>query len=152
VTVRAVIAAVLAAAIVAAALPAIDTGRERATDQQVRGELDAVERSAAALLATEETVRNRANAPQRSVTVTVPGRSWRRAGVDHLTLRAPDGDSAARAIYAVDGRAPRTRPLTAAVRPVDGPIELRESGEHRLRLRLVREDGERAVLVDRPGR
>lgn len=151
-TVRVVIAAVLAAAIVATALPAIDTGRERATDQQVRGELDEVERAAAALLATEETARNRADAPQRSVTVRVPSRSWRRAGVDHLILRAIDGEPAARATYAVDGRTPRNRTLTAVVRPADGPVELRESGDHRLRLRLVREGGERVVLVDRPDR
>ena len=150
-TVRAVVVAVLATAIVATALPAIDAGRERATDQHVRGELDEVERAAAALFATEETVPAAADAPRRSVTVGVPGRNWRRAGVDRLVIRAADGGTAGRVIYAIDGQAPRSRLLTVPLRPADGPVELRESGEHRLRLRLVREDGERVVLIDRPG-
>lgn len=149
-TVRVVIAALLAAAIVATALPAIDTGRERATDQLVRGELDEVERAAATLLATEETARNGADAPRRSVTVSVPAESWRRAGVDGVVIRGADGETAGRVTYAVDGRAPRSRPLSVPLRPADGPVELRESGDHRLRLRLVREDGERVVIVDRP--
>ena len=151
-TVRVVIAAVLAAAIVATALPAIDAGRERATDQQVRGELGEVERAAASLLATEEIPREGADAPRRSVTVSVPTRSWRRAGVDRIVIREADGGTAGRATYSVDGRAPRSRPLTVPLRPADDPVELREGGDHRLRLRLIREDGERVVVVDRPSR
>lgn len=151
-TVRVAIAAVLAAAIVATALPAIDTGRERATDQQVRGEVEDLERAAAGLLATEETARSAADAPRRTVTVSVPARSWRRAGLDRFAIRAADGETAGTVAYAVDGRTPRSRPLTVPLRPADGTVELRESGDHRLRLRLVREGGERVVVVDRPGR
>lgn len=151
-TVRVVIAAVLAAAVVATALPAVDTGRERATDRQVRGELDDLERAAGALLATEETAWDETAAPRRAVSVTLPGRSWRRASVNRVVIRSA-ADGAARVTYAVDGRRARTRTLAVPLRPAEaGALELRESGEHRLRLRLVREDGERVVVVDRPGR
>ncbi|NHN47444.1 hypothetical protein G9464_07525 [Halostella sp. JP-L12] len=151
-TVRVVIAAVIAAAVVAAALPAVDTGRERATDRQVRGELDDLERAAGALLATEEAAWDETAAPQRAVSVTLPGRSWRRASVDRVVIR-PAADGGARITYAVDGRRARNRTLAVPLRPAEADaLVLRGSGDHRLRLRLVREDGERVVVVDRHGR
>lgn len=149
-TVRAVIAVVVATALVAASLPAIDDGGERATDRQVEGEVDELERAAAALLATEEAAWNDADAPRRTVTVTLPERGWGRAGVEYLAIREPGGADRGRVAYAVEGRRERVRRLDVAVRPADGPVVLRTAGRHELRLRLVRVDGEPTVVVDRP--
>ncbi|WP_323191986.1 hypothetical protein [Halostella sp. PRR32] len=150
-TVRVVIAAVLATALVAAALPAVDAGRERASDTHLRGEVDELERSAAALLEREETAWTESNAPQRTVTVRIPERGWWRAGVDFLAIRAPpDGSARGRVTYKVDGRRERVCTLDLAMRPRNGPIDIRRAGEHDLRLRLVRDDGNRTVVVDRP--
>ncbi|WP_135819833.1 DUF7311 family protein [Halostella litorea] len=151
-TVRVVLAVLLATALVAASLPAVDDGRERATDSQVRGEIDRIERTAASLLATEETVPGASNGPRRSVTVSLPERSWHRAGVDELTIREPtEGSSRSRVAYAVAGRDRRVVTLDAPVRPAAGPLELSGGGDYQLRLRLVRVDGEQTVVVDRPG-
>lgn len=150
--VRIVLAVLLAAALLAVSLPAIDDGRQRATDSQVRGEVARIERAASDLLATEETVPNRTLAPRRTVTLSLPERSWHRAAVDALTVQPPpDGGSRGRIRYAVAGRPGTTVTLDVPLRPAAGRLELRGSGEYRLRLRLVRIDGERTVVVDRPG-
>ncbi|WP_121822208.1 DUF7311 family protein [Halostella salina] len=150
--VRVVIAVLLAGALVAVSLPLVDDGRGRATDRQVRGEITRVERAAADLLATEETVADRSRAPRRTVTVSLPERSWHRAGVEQLTVRPPpDGASTGRIRYAVAGRPEAVATLDVPLRPADDSLELRGSGEYRLRLRLVRVDGDRTVVVDRPG-
>lgn len=150
-TVRVVLAVVLATALVATALPAMDAGGERATDAHLRGEVGELERTAAALLETEETAWNESDAPQRTVTVAVPERGWWRAGVDHFVVRDPAADSTrGRVAYDIDGRRERVCTLDVAMRPDDGPIDIRRAGEHELRLRLVRSDGKRTVVVDRP--
>lgn len=150
--VRVVLAALLAAALLAVSLPAVDDGRQRATDSQVRGEVERIERAAAALLATEEAVADRSFAPQRTVTLSLPERSWHRAAVDEWTVRPPpDGGSMGRIRYGVAGRPETTVTLDVPLRPAAGRLQLPGSGEYRLRLRLVRVDGERTVVVDRPG-
>lgn len=149
-TVRVVIAVVLATALVATALPAMDAGRERATDTHLRGEVGELERTAASLLETEETAWNESDAPQRTVTVRVPERGWWRAGVDRFVVREPAADSTrGRVAYDIDGRRERVCTLDVAMRPDDGPVDIRRAGEHGLRLRLVRDDGKRTVVVDR---
>lgn len=151
-TARVVLAVLVAAALVAVSLPAVDDGRERATDRAVRGEIDRIERAAADLLATEETVRNASSAPRRTVTVSLPERGWHRAGVGRLAIREPDAGSTRGSVaYTVTGRSQRVTRVDVPLRPAAGTLELRGSGDYRLRLRLVRVDGERIVVVDRPG-
>jgi hypothetical protein len=152
VTVRVVLAVLLAGALVAVSLPAVDQGRERATDREVRDEIDRIDRAAAALVATEETVSDASHAPQRTVTVSLPKRSWHRAGVDRLAIRGPAaGSSETEVAYAVAGRARRVVTLDVPLHPSSETLELPGGGDYRLRLRLVRVDGERTVVVDRPG-
>jgi len=152
VTVRVVLAVLVATALVAVSLPAVDEGRERATDRAVRGEVARMEAAAADLLATEETVPNPSNAPRRTVRISLPERSWHRAGVDGLTIRDPvDGSARGSVAYTVAGRSRRAVTVAAPLRPAAGQLELPGGGDYRLRLRLVRVDGERRVVVDRPG-
>lgn len=134
--IRAVLAVALAAALLAASLPAVDSAATDRTAAALDRDIDRIERAGKSLLADDDP------GARRVVTVTLPPDSLRSAGMDRLTIDCrPD----CAVHYRLDGAESRTRWLTLPLTTPDGPVRLARPGEHRLTLRLVRHDGARVV-------
>lgn len=152
---RVVFATALAVLLVGAATPAVDDARRSNSAAAVRGDLEALERAAGSLLATDE------DAPgagaRRSVTVRVPERAWTESGVTYVSIggspggRASGPDRRGVVVYRVRGGQPRRVSLPVPLWTPDGPLVLREPGEHRLTLTVERVGGRRVVVVRRAG-
>jgi len=161
---RAVLAVALAVALLAASLPAVDRARRDHADSQVRGQLERLATAARALAARNDPVPVGDAGATRALTLRLPARGWRSAGVAYVaiggvpgnaTTDTPDGDVLA---WRLAGGPPRVvRVEGVAVHTVaddriapDGrPLVLRESGRHRVELSLVRHRGRPVVLVRR---
>jgi len=117
---RVVFAAALTVALVGAVTPVVDDARRTNAATAVQGDLRTVERAALSLLETDEDTPG--VGARRSVTVRLPSRSWTGGEPRRVTLDVP--------LYAPDG-----------------PLVLRDDGDHRLVLGVERVDGRRVVTV-----
>lgn len=142
--IRLAVTVVLAVAVLAAATPAIESGRIARTEAQVNAAVDDVDAAALDLLAAEDPV-ERGPGARRVVTVRLPSRGVAAAEVEALRI-----GSGGRYAYRIGGAPERVRYGRAPVHTADGePLVLREDGSHRLVLRLVERNGERVVVVER---
>lgn len=136
-----VLAAVVAAALLAAALPAVETARTDRTAAAMDRTVDRVERAGSALLAEEATDAG----ARRVVTVSLPARSFTAAGVDQFAVRCSRD---CRVSYRVAGGELQSRRLPSVpLATPGGPVTFSTPGTHRLALGLRRQDGSRVVTV-----
>lgn len=161
-TLRAALAVVLAAALVAASLPAIESARVRASEEAARRAAHDVTTVAQALARESDPVPRDAGGARRTVELAVPERGPGTAELAYLAVGGRPGGLAPRDTDAGDVLAYRVRGgpervvrvdvdlrmvENGTVRSDDAPLVLR--GDSRLHLRLVRLDGEPVVLVSR---
>lgn len=135
--IRTVLAVVLTVALLAAAIPAVNEGREARTATHLDGVTERVERAARSLLAHDDPTPPDVAGARRVVDLRLPARSWTAAGA---TLRI-DGAADLIAYRVADGRPRRASLRGVDLRTPGGPVVLRASGRHRLALSLVRDDG-----------
>jgi hypothetical protein len=153
----------MAAALLAASLPAIEEARHDRTDARLDATVERIERAVDAIRTAEDPTRRDVPGARRPLAVRVPARSWSAAGVAWVAVGGtpvdapgPDGNASLVA-YRLDGGPTRRRRLPGVgLRTPRGAVTLREPGRHRIRLRLrlgrdSRADGP-VVLVDRPRR
>lgn len=162
---RTVLAVVLGAALLAAATPAIEYARADRTDAQLRDSVTSIERALDSL-SDDETTPESVDGARRTVTVTIPERSWTTTDVEYVRIETAPGDgstttdrsSAFRTSvdglsvhYRIGDRSEQTVRVTAPVRvdTADGaPIRLTSSGSHALVLQLEQFEGESTVVVE----
>lgn len=139
--VRAVIAVIVAAALLAAAIPAVDSVRAERTSSAMDRTVERIERGGTALLRSDAADAG----ARRVVTVSLPSRSLVAAGVDRFVVAcSPDCEVR----YRLAGgqlRSHRMRSLPLAT--PDGSVRFSTPGRHRLVLGLERIDDERVVTV-----
>jgi hypothetical protein len=149
---RYVLAVVVATAILAVSLPALDAARIDRSEAAVDAELDSVVDRVERFVAEETAVPPDVAGARTVVTLNLPVRSWSAAGVDHVTLgRSSSGH--ARFAWSVAGGRRHTRrvpDIRLALAADAQTIVFSSGGRHRLRLRLVRYDGEPVVVASRP--
>jgi hypothetical protein len=163
--IRAVLSVTLAAALLAAALPALDDAARTRTAATVEADAEHLRDVATALATTDDAVPADRPGARRVVTVRLPPDSLATAPVEHLAVGGrPDAAAAPGSATAVTGL-PTDAPDVLAYRlagrptqtvrvPVDlrtpgGPVVLREAGTHRLTLGLVRDEQGVSVVVRR---
>lgn len=169
--IRVVLTVLVAVALLGAAMPALEDARAGTTAERLGTEGDRIERVAAAIAAGSVAVPERELAARRSIVVRAPG-GFAAARIDRLALidgervrNVTDGrrmdtdvadgtvtDGAVALVYRTRGDSPRAltvSPPTDAVdiAVVDGPIELRTSGESRLELGFVDRGGPTVEIV-----
>lgn len=134
--IRTLLSVALAAALLAASLPAIESAAADRTAAALDRDIDRIERAGASLLADDDP------GARRVVTVRLPAASLGSAGVDAFTI---DCQPRCTARYRLDDAGSRTRRLSFPLTTPDGPVRLGRAGDHRLTLRLVRSDAGRVV-------
>ena len=139
--IRVVLTAVVAAALLAAALPAIDSARTDRTTAAVERSVDRIERAGRGLLASDAADAG----ARRVVTVTLPRRSLAAAGVDRFVVGCSLACSVRYQLESGEVRRHRIRsvPLTTP----NGAVRFSTPGTHRLSLGLALENGSRVVTV-----
>lgn len=148
-SVRTVVTVALAAAILAASLPAVDRARVQHADARVAGEVERLERAARALAAANDPVGDDGQPARRHVTLRLPIGSWGATGLERLYVPPPAGTADVR--WRVRGGETRSRHL--ADLHVAGPPEglsVDDGGRRRVLLELCVRDGRRTVVVRRP--
>lgn len=161
---RAVLAVALAVALLAASLPAIDRAQHDHADSQVRSQLERLVTVARALAARNDPVPVGNAGATRTLTLRLPARGWRSAGVAYVaiggvpgnaTTDTSDGDVLAWRLTGGPPRVVRVEDIAihtisdGRVAPDGRPLVVRESGRHRVELSLVRHRGRPVVLVRR---
>ena len=133
---RTVLAVLLATALLAVTLPPLDDARRERGATAVATDLEAVERAANDLVATDNPTTDAG--ARRVVTVRLPASRWTSAGVDRITITPSTADAPARVSWQVHrGRtATRRLPGLRLETATGGPLRLRETGRHRLVLVL----------------
>lgn len=139
--IRAVLAAVVAVAVLATALPAMDSVRTDRTSAAMERSVERIERAGTRLLASD--------APdagaRRVVPVSLPSRSLVSAGVEQFVV---DCSGACVVRYRLTGDLTQHHELQSVpLATPDGPVRFSEPGTHRLVLGLARESGTRVVTV-----
>jgi len=157
---RVVLAALLALALVAAAMPAVEAARERRAADGAESTLTRVVERATALAATEEATPGAA--ARRSLDLSAPDGGVATAAVDYLAVGGVPGCGSPRdtdggdvVAYRLRDGHPRVAHLPVDLRVVaagtlrddDEPLVVR--GDARLALALATVDGRRTVLVGR---
>ena len=134
--IRAVLEVALAAALLAAALPAVESAAADRTAAGLDRDVDRLERAGASLLADD------APGARRVVTVSLPAGSLVSAGVESFGVRCEP-----RCVirYTLENGASRARRLDLPMTTPDGAVQFGSPGEHRLRLGLV--DGQEGRVV-----
>lgn len=146
---RAVIAVLLAVAILAASQPAIDRSRVAHADTRVEAEMTALRTAIADLLTSDDPVPVGTPGARRTVTISLPGRSWASAGVERVVL-GPDCCDRDRLVWEVTRGRAAALAVPVDLRGVDGgPVVLERAGHHRLVATLIRDRGEVAVVIHR---
>lgn len=147
-TIRTAVTVALAAALLAASLPAVERARVVHSDARVAGEAERLERAATALAAENDAVTDGGPVARTHVTIRLPERSWGDSGV--VEFRVPHRDREPDIRWQVEGGEPRRRHVPD-VRLVgaDEGLALRAGGRHRLVVELRRDDGGRTVVVRR---
>lgn len=152
--IRAVLAVAATTVLLAASLPAVDDARRQHTEGVVREDVETLERTARALVETEDVTGE--PGARRVITLALPERSWTHAGLDELVIagrssgidgrnatgrrNATEGPTATggRVVVAVSGGRRTTHLIeSVALRtPGDEPVRLRGTGRRRLVLSL----------------
>ncbi len=139
--IRAALAVVLAAALLAASLPAVDDVRRDRADAAVRAEVGAVERAAADLFESDEP----GAGARRVVAVDLPAASWSVAEAESVAVRRNGTVS-----WQVAGHVRTRRPTDPPLQPAgDRPIVLDPTGRTRLALTLSGSRDDPTVTVRR---
>lgn len=139
--IRAVLATVIAAALLAAALPAVDSVRADRTNAAMERSVDRIERAGTGLLASDAADAG----ARRIVTVSLPARSLAAAGVVRFVVSCSP-DCGVRYRFA-DGHSRHHRVRSVPLATPDGPVRFSRPGSHQLVLGLSRENGSRVVTV-----
>lgn len=148
--IRLVVAAALAVATLAVALPAVDDARATRTDATIEGTVDRLERAGRSLATTEDATAGRATAATRRVEFMLPERSVTAAQPAFVAVGgSPDGPGNRSTVtYAVSSPTRRRHlRLPLAARTPGGPVVFREPGRHAVSLALVRGDGGPELVV-----
>lgn len=147
-TIRTVVTVALAAAILAASLPAVERARVQQADARVAGELERLEQVARALVATNDPVTEGTPARQR-VTLHLPVRSWGSAGLELFRVPPPGTNPAV--IWQVRGGRPHSRQLPGIqLAGPPGGLAIGDGGRQRVVLEFRTLDERPAVVVRRP--
>jgi len=153
--IRLVVAAALAVATLAIALPAVDDARATRTDAAIEGTVDRLDRAGRALAASEDAAPTRATAATRRVEFTLPAGSVTAARPAFVAVGGPpDGPGNRSTVtYAVSSPTRRRHlRLPVPVHTPDGPVVFREPGRHAVSLALVRgADGPELVVTRAAG-
>jgi hypothetical protein len=149
VTIRAVVTVALAAALLAASLPAVDESRVQHADARVAGEVERLGSVARSLETGDDLVRGDGQPAQRRVTLHLPVTSWGASEVREV--RIPPPDAGTDVVWQVEGGERHRRQLDGVSRagPPDGLV-VRDGGRQRLQLELRQLAGRRMVVVSRP--
>lgn len=146
---RVVLAVAMAAALLAASLPAVETARVHYGDEQTVGELEALEAAATTLAERNDPPPPGVAGPRRTVTLSLPEGTWSAAGLERLRID-PDtrSESYTPVRWRVDGGTGQTRQLRGNLTTVESkPLAIDDGGRQRLVLEL-RADG--SVRLGRP--
>lgn len=138
--IRVVLAVAVAAALLGLAMPAAEDAGRTHSDARVAAELDRIERAARTLRARSGTAAHGQTA-RRTLTVTLPARTWAHPGLETLSVPGPDGNR--RAVWRVDGGTTQRRRLPPWLVGPPGGFTVREGGPQRIVLRLR---GDRVVV------
>lgn len=136
--IRALLAVTLAAALLAASLPAIESAAADRTAASLDRDVDRLERAGESLLAAD------APGARRVVTVSIPADSLAAVGVDELVV---DCEPRCAVRYVLSNGASRTRRLDFPLTTPAGAVRFGSPGEHRLTLGLRDGDDGRIVTV-----
>jgi hypothetical protein len=150
--IRLVVAAALAVATLAVALPAVDDARTARTDATIEGTADRIERAGRALATTEDAAPTRSTAATRRVAFTLPRRSMTAAHPEFVAVGGPpDGPGNRSTVtYAVSSPTHRHHlGIPIPVRTPQGPVVFRDPGRHAVELALVRGDDGPELVVTR---
>lgn len=150
--IRLVVAAALAVATLAVALPAVDDARTARTDATIEGTADRIERAGRALATTEDAAPTRSTAATRRVAFTLPRRSTTAAHPEFVAVGGPpDGPGNRSTVtYAVSSPTHRHHlGIPIPVRTPQGPVVFRDPGRHAVELALVRGDDGPELVVTR---
>lgn len=149
--IRYVLAAVLALALLAAAVPVLEYGAAMNTERTIDAGIEDLDRAATSLAANDDPTPDTHPDPQRVVTVSLPERSLTTVGVDHFEIVPhEDGDfSAAR--YVLEDGTTRTATIDERIVWLDAtgsePVELDGAGERELVLTLEADASDEPVVV-----
>lgn len=155
--IRVVLTVAVAAALLAASMPALETARVTTTAERLDSEVDRIERATARVVSGSIAVEDPSLAARAGVTVRAPS-GVTAATIHRLALVEVDGprpDSRIALRYRPAGGRDRYLPLRVDAVPakidlVTGVIDLRPGGESRLELRYV-DDGGPTVRITRVG-
>ena len=150
--IRLVVAAALAVATLAVALPAVDDARATRTDAAIEGAADRLERAGRTLATTEDATPTRATAATRRVEFTLPEGSVAAARPAFVAVGGPPGGPGNRSTVTYAVSSPIRRHylrIPVSVRTPDGPVVFREPGRHAVSLSLVRGDDGPELVVTR---
>lgn len=137
---RVVLAVAMAAALLAASLPAVDTARVHHGDERTVGELDALEAAATTLAERNDPPPPGVAGPRRTVTLSLPEGTWSAAALERLHIDPIDrSESYTPVRWRVDGGTSQTRQLRANITTGERLV-IEDGGQQRLVLEL-RSDG-----------
>lgn len=135
--IRIVLTVALAAALLAASLPAVDSARGDRTAAELAADFASIRHAAAGLVDEDDPTRGDVAGARRLVTVGIPPSSWTTAAVDSVTVRGQTDSSGPTLGYRLDsGRRSRLR-LDVPLRTPNGPLVFTTPGAHRLALTLA---------------
>nr|WP_221625631.1 hypothetical protein [Halobellus ruber] len=146
-----VVAAALAVATLAVALPAVDDARAARTDAAIEGTVDRIERAGRSLATTEDATATRETAATRRIEFRLPARSIAAAKPAFVAVGGqPDGPGDRPTVtYAVSSSRRRHLRLPVPLRTPEGPVVFREPGRHAVSLALVRSNDGPELVVTR---
>jgi hypothetical protein len=150
--IRLVVAAALAVATLAIALPAVDDARSTRTDATIGGTADRLERAARALATTEDATATRATAATRRVEFRLPAGSVTAAQPAFVAVGGPPDGPGNRSTVTYSVSSPTRRHhlrIPVPVRTPEGPVVFREPGRHAVSVALVRGDDGPEIVVTR---
>ncbi|WP_435116826.1 DUF7311 family protein [Halolamina sp. C58] len=136
--IRALLAVSLAAALLAASLPAVESAAADRTAAALDRDVDRLDRAAGSLLVADDP------GARRVLTVTLPADSLVAVGVETFVV---DCDPTCAVGYSLRNGASRTRRLSLPLATPDGAVRFGTPGDHRLRLGLAHGDDGRVVTV-----
>lgn len=145
--IRYVVAIILTVALIGVGLAGIDYAAGANSDQRVTASVTDFEDAAVSLLQSDELPPEGHLGPRRWVTVEMPDRSLTEKPVRHFEIRRVNDDHSVVA-YRIGGGATQTRTIEVPITNVTGGnvVELGGGRDHELRLSLVRDDDDRALV------